>query len=54
MTLLGEGDIPIAEILSKFPSDINTAIEHPCGKDPLAVLKEEVTKLITIKQVDAH
>lgn len=50
MTLLGEGDIPVAEVLSEFPNDINTAIEYPCGKDPLAVLKEEITKLVTIKE----
>lgn len=50
MTLLGEGDIPVAEVLSKFPTGINTAIEYPCGKDPLAVLKKEIIKLITIKQ----
>lgn len=50
MTLLGEGDISVADVLSKFPSDINTAIEYPCGNDPLAVLQEEITKLITIKQ----
>lgn len=49
MTLLGEGDISIKEILSTFPSDINTAIEYPCGKDPLEVLKEEIAKLTDIK-----
>lgn len=49
MTLLGEGDISIREILSTFPSDINTAIEYPCGKDPMKRLKEEIAKLTDIK-----
>lgn len=50
MTLLGEGDISIVEVLKAFPSDINTAIEYPCGHDPLDVLKKEIDKLTAIKE----
>lgn len=49
MTLLGEGDISVKEVLSLFPSDINTAIEYPCGSEPLKVLKKEIAKLVEIK-----
>lgn len=50
MTLLNEGDIAIAEVLKVFPSDINTAIEYPCGHDPLDGLKKEIAKLVAIKE----
>lgn len=49
LTLLGEGDIPIKEVLSLFPSNLNTAIEYPCGSEPLKVLKKEIAKLVEIK-----
>lgn len=49
MTLLGEGDISIKEVLNVFPKDINTAIEYPCGSKPLEVLKKEIAKLAEIK-----
>lgn len=50
MTLLNEGDIAVAEVLKVFPSDINTAIEYPCGHDPLDGLKKEIAKLVAIKE----
>ena len=50
MTLLNEGDISITEVLKVFPSDINTAIEYPCGHDPLDGLKKEIAKLVAIKE----
>jgi len=49
MTLLGEGDISVKEVLNVFPKDSNTAIEYPCGSKPLEVLKGEIAKLVEIK-----
>ena len=44
-TLNGEGDVPLADILSQVGETINVAIEYPLGDVPTATLKKEIAKI---------
>lgn len=44
-TLNGEGDVPLADILSQVSETVNIAIEYPLGEDPTAILAEEIAKI---------
>ncbi len=44
-SLNGEGDVPLADILSQVEGTINVAIEYPLGKNPTATLAKEIAKI---------
>lgn len=54
LTLLGQGDIPLKDVLDHLPQNIEVVIEYPCGDQPIKTLKKELDKLLSITNSDIY